>query len=420
MPLKIPLAHDFLCNWCWVGLHQALKLKEERGVEIVWRGYELYPENEPWDDEACPIPNRKKPRTPSRFDFFSQLEGVALPEVVRPYQMHSHNAHEAVEFAKTEGVQDRLVEAIYRAYWERGEEINSVDVLKVLAKGIVADLDGMEVAIQARRFADKIVPWGEPSVATGVYNIPTFFVGESLFSEQSYTTIRAAVAKQQELREDLRLYEHLAFPVAKPERPYTFINMVSTIDGKTISGERDEPVSDLGSKIDHLMMRRIEAKADAVILGASTLRASGLVWNPATEMRFVLSLSGDVPLDSAYMSKGSAYVATSQTGAPGLPDSVQTIRAGEDKLDVLSLLKQIKELGVDRLLIYGGSEINALFLEADVVDELFWTIAPKIKLGRATPTFAGGEPLPREGLLNYRLVSSEVVGDEIFVRYKRG
>ena len=61
-----------------------------------------------------------------------------------------------------------------------------------------------------------------------------------------------------------RLYERIAFPPAPADRPYVFCNMVATIDGKTISGERNEPVQELGSAVDHAALRDLEAAADAV------------------------------------------------------------------------------------------------------------------------------------------------------------
>jgi riboflavin biosynthesis pyrimidine reductase len=76
-------------------------------------------------------------------------------------------------------------------------------------------------------------------------------------------------------------------------------------------------------------------------------------------------------------------------------------------------------LGVRRLLILGGSETNAVFLADDLVDELFLTIAPKVKLGRSVPTYAGGEPLARDSLLRFKLLEHHVVESEVFLRYRR-
>ena len=78
-----------------------------------------------------------------------------------------------------------------------------------------------------------------------------------------------------------------------------------------------------------------------------------------------------------------------------------------------------EELAVERLHILGGSETNALFIRNNLVDELFLTVAPRIKLGREVPTYAGGEPLAREDLQSYGLLESHTIGDEVFLRYRR-
>ena len=79
----------------------------------------------------------------------------------------------------------------------------------------------------------------------------------------------------------------------------------------------------------------------------------------------------------------------------------------------------LREKGVERLYVLGGSDLNGQLLGADLVDELFLTVAPKVRLGDDLPTYAGGEALPRSDLLDFTLVESHVVQDEVFLRYRR-
>ena len=200
------------------------------------------------------------------------------------------------------------------------------------------------------------------------------------------------------------IYQSLTFPPAPVTRPYVFINMATTIDGKILTGERDESVHDLGSAIDHELMRRIERHAKAVLVGAQTLRATPAKWNPQSPIRIVLSKSGDVPKESRFLTDGESYIAGPTGDLPfrDFPD----------------LLQQLRERGIERLLILGGSEVNAQFLHAGLVDELFLTLTPKIKLGRDVPTYADGVALPRSLVQSYDLVEHHVVGNEIFARYR--
>src|SRR5690606_21963659 len=56
-------------------------------------------------------------------------------------------------------------------------------------------------------------------------------------------------------------------------RPYTILNMVSTVDGKTTLGENvvKQPI---GSDVDRQLMVRLRVHVDAVVRGAGTVRAS--------------------------------------------------------------------------------------------------------------------------------------------------
>jgi riboflavin biosynthesis pyrimidine reductase len=198
-----------------------------------------------------------------------------------------------------------------------------------------------------------------------------------------------------------------------------FINMVSTIDGKIITGERNESVHDLGSKTDKILMKRIEAAADAVLLGAETLRAAQLSWNPNTDKRIVVSKSGKVPLESGYLSNGTPIVVVPKSATVDYPPPIQKLTFGEDTVDFTALARQLFDEGVRKLLVLGGSEINAQFFRAGLVDEIFLTLAPKIKLGRDVPTIADGDALARAEIQKFQIVETHQVEDELFLRYRR-
>lgn len=216
------------------------------------------------------------------------------------------------------------------------------------------------------------------------------------------------------------VYENLETPSVEG-RPWIAINMVTTIDGKILSGNRDENVMDLGSKLDHVTMRALENLSDAVMIGAGSLRATPGLWYPADLPRFVVSLSGELDYEARFFSEapGTAFVVTGSAGASRVPVPIQALFSGT-QIDWPGVLyRMLAEFKIRRLLVEGGSELNASLLKEDLVDELFWTIAPKIKLGRDVPTYADGEPLDRSELLNFELVSNQTFGDEIYLRYRR-
>ncbi len=199
MSLVIPVAHDFTCGWCWVGFFQVQRLKKEFGVEFDWRAYELYPEELELPGPSAPkldTPDNR-PKTPSRLALAYAAQDMDAPTNKHPL-IRTFNAHEAVEFAKSEGVQDELVERLYRAFWEEATNINDLPTLLNLSKDIVTDIKGLEESVRSRRHKDQITPYDEPAYATGVYNIPTFWIGGERYSEQPYRVIATALKKHLE------------------------------------------------------------------------------------------------------------------------------------------------------------------------------------------------------------------------------
>ena len=194
MPLTIPVAHDFICPWCWVGLLQAKKLIAEEGVEIEWKGYELWPEDLPRPLPTAPTPpNPDRPPVPSRLDFILIGDGIELPQAEKPPRMLTHNAHEAVEFAKQSGKGFAFVEALYRAYWERGVNINAPAELQTIAAGLGLDPAGLRKTIEEKTYQSQIVGFDDPAYASGVFNVPTFIIADERYAEQPYVVLQKAV-----------------------------------------------------------------------------------------------------------------------------------------------------------------------------------------------------------------------------------
>lgn len=217
----------------------------------------------------------------------------------------------------------------------------------------------------------------------------------------------------------MNIYPDLAYPPSPADRPYVFINMVSTIDGKIITGDRDEPVQDLGSKLDHATMKVIEDSADAIMMGAATIRSTPRMRLAEHLIRYCVSESGRVDPRHSFFNGYENWIIRSEN-TEDLHFQVSELKLGKTEIDwpgVMRIMRQ--EHGVERLLSEGGAELNACLFALDLVDEIFWTVAPKIKLGKDVPTMAGGSPLPRSGVMKFDLVSCQPIDDEIFLRYRR-
>jgi predicted DsbA family dithiol-disulfide isomerase/riboflavin biosynthesis pyrimidine reductase len=383
MPTKITIAHDFTCPWCWVGFSQANRLKSEFDVEFYWKGFPLWPEELAWPEPGPKeTPNPDRPVVPSRFELALAAEGLEPLTSKRPSRIRTINAHMALEFARDAGCFDDYLGKLYVGFWVGGLDISDPDVLVRLATRLPMDQIDLRAAISQRKFADRLVNFDDDAYAAGIYNVPTFIIGGERYAEQPYIVLKEAASKIASPAVSSAYRRITDFPEPRDGRPFVFMNMIATIDGKILSGERDEHVMDLGSKVDHATMRHLESLADAVMIGAR-------FFTDAPDKAFVVGADVD--------------------GLNCLP-----LRSWDDLLAMLR-----RDHGVNRLLIEGGSELNAQLLELDLVDEIFMTLAPKIKLGADVPTIADGSSLSRDEITEWELISAKPVGNEIFVRYRR-
>jgi 2,5-diamino-6-(ribosylamino)-4(3H)-pyrimidinone 5'-phosphate reductase len=222
------------------------------------------------------------------------------------------------------------------------------------------------------------------------------------------------------------LYSRLVFPSPTSDRPYTVINMVETVDGKTLVGQPGSTAAGLGGPTDQLLMRRIQGCVDAALIGAGTLRTGNVIYRP--EMwRAVVTASGDVPLSNRFFTDapGKAIVFAPES----LPDAIRgrlsavarVETAGAESVDVREVCRILRQnYGVQSLAVEGGGSTNFDFLNAGLIDELFVTVAPKLKGGAHLPTPVDGAGLPDRDFIALAVMSLYRDDDELYLRYRVG
>jgi riboflavin-specific deaminase-like protein len=215
---------------------------------------------------------------------------------------------------------------------------------------------------------------------------------------------------------------------AAPERPYVFTNFAVTVDGHaTIAGRSGE----IGTSTDTEMLMALRSSADAVMVGAGTLRAERygrLLPNPQMRaLRERRGLSPDplavvisnrlaLPWDAGLFTSGAGRVlvfTASEIEPPETATPVRIVRHA-DAVDLGAALEHLRaERGIRALLCEGGPRLHGDLLGGDLVDELFVTLGSRIGGGEGPRMVEGLESGPLE--LELRWLLQE--GDELFARY---
>ncbi len=195
---NVALLHDYLCPWCWVGFFQAKKLTQETDIIFNWVGASLYPPE--LDGPASnpgprPLPDPSAPK--SRFDLFCDDEQIHVP-LPRPGFVRTHNALLAAGWVKAEAPErfDALNEAIYRAYWERYENLEDISVLSALAQSVGLDGAALTESVTENRYDENIVRFDDGAYNVGIRNVPTFVFGASeQLAEANYPDLKRATER---------------------------------------------------------------------------------------------------------------------------------------------------------------------------------------------------------------------------------
>ncbi|HZT42252.1 MAG TPA: dihydrofolate reductase family protein [Chthonomonadaceae bacterium] len=221
------------------------------------------------------------------------------------------------------------------------------------------------------------------------------------------------------------LYTRLSFPAPPEDRPYLYINMVSTVDGKIVIGKIGGTSKGVGGPTDQKLFRRLQHTCDAALIGASTLRAGNVIYPPEIP-RFVVTASGNVPLSNRFFTDApdkAAVLAPEdiplESRARLEAQGIMVVAAGHGTVDLPAALRWMRrEKGIRYLLCEGGATLNDALLRAGLADELFLTLAPKLKGGAKIPTTVTGQGFPPGRFLALTLLSLYHDGDELYLRYR--
>ena len=222
-------------------------------------------------------------------------------------------------------------------------------------------------------------------------------------------------------------------------RPYVFINIATSADGKIDTFERKG--SAISSKRDKERVDQLRADADAVLVGGKTLLGElpkltvksealretrvkrGVTPNP---IKVGVVTSADIPLDSDFIKAGPARAVIFTTSRTSI-SQLETLRANgvevfvddAPRVNLGKMMETLGELGVKRLMVEGGGTINFELLRLGLVDELMIYIAPMIFGGENAPTLASGFGLVRNEAIAMKLKNVETHEDGgVLLTYK--
>jgi diaminohydroxyphosphoribosylaminopyrimidine deaminase/5-amino-6-(5-phosphoribosylamino)uracil reductase len=174
-------------------------------------------------------------------------------------------------------------------------------------------------------------------------------------------------------------------------RPFVTLKAAVTLDGKIATRTGDARwVTGEAARAE---VHRLRDRVDAVLVGAGTARADDPLLTTRLArgeghdpVRVVLDTRLSLPPSLRLFhpdSTAPTLVATTATRGRRFGQGVEIVRCRErgGRIDLDDLLARLADRGIVHLLVEGGAEVHAAFLEAGLVDRVVVFVAPRLLRG---------------------------------------
>ena len=165
--MKIEIWSDIACPFCYIGkrhLEQALsKFNDSIHFDIEWKSYQLQPdlqiteakgldaylaEIKGWSIEQAQSMNQQVSQMAKSSGLNYQLDIAKVANTLK--------AHQLIQLAKTKSLGDAAEEALFKAYFIEGKDLNDENELCRIAEGIGISSHEISSVLKTQAYVDEI------------------------------------------------------------------------------------------------------------------------------------------------------------------------------------------------------------------------------------------------------------------------
>ncbi len=182
--ISIDVVSDVICPWCFLGkrrLDNALSLIPEIKAEINFRPFFLDPTipSEGLDRHAYMAAKFGEERLKTIHDPLIKAgkeDGVPYHFDKITRTSNTMGAHRLLRWAKIEGKQTEIAEALFMAYWSEGRDVGDHKVLADIAAAQGMNREGVLKALASDQDKAEVLAETAQAQQMGVTGVPTYII----------------------------------------------------------------------------------------------------------------------------------------------------------------------------------------------------------------------------------------------------
>lgn len=187
--MKVNIWSDIRCPFCYIGkrkFEMALgQFPHREKVQVIWRSFQL-------------DPNLKTQPDLHPYDYLSGIKGMSREQTASMHDRvesigrevglvfnfdntvvaNSFNGHRLIQLAKSKGLGSEAEEALFRAHFTDGVNIDDGDSLVLVGKAIGISEKEVEEVINSNLFADKVREDEALARTIGIRSVPFFLLND--------------------------------------------------------------------------------------------------------------------------------------------------------------------------------------------------------------------------------------------------
>lgn len=185
--MRVDIWSDVVCPWCYIGnarFSRALADFEHRDqADVVYRSFELDPSLP--EGQATPIldvlaskygmSQAQAQQAEARVAALAEAEGLDF--TVDRAMGNTFDAHRLIHLGRQHGIQERVAQDLYHAYFGEGRSVFDQDALVGLAAGAGLDSDGARQALQDGSYGDAVQADEDEARRLGIGGVPFCVLG---------------------------------------------------------------------------------------------------------------------------------------------------------------------------------------------------------------------------------------------------
>jgi len=188
--MLIEVYSDVVCPWCYVGekrLEMALSERPDLGVEVLWRPFQLRPEMPegglPWREFALDKFGGEENMRAA----FAHVSAAGEPDGTRfdfdriSTAPNTVDAHRLILFARQSGREWQTADALFRAYFLEGRDLNKREDLLAVASGAGLELEEVRRLLGGDRGKAEVWESQQTAARLGIGGVP-FYVFDGRYA----------------------------------------------------------------------------------------------------------------------------------------------------------------------------------------------------------------------------------------------